>query len=385
MDLAYVTQTCYVSYGGCSVNLTGVPVPGIYSVIVTPQSSGTGTFGIQVVSDATGTLTVDTPLAFTLKSGQNGRYTFTGAVGDSVALELSQVTTLPAGRTLTAYVYRPTDAITTNGNGVFVGQWQITSTNTATTLPLPALPSAGTYTVIVDTGYQETANGTLTLQKGQPLVLEAAPQNATISHPGESVRYTLTGVVGQNLGIGLTNLVLSGATYGTLTVYQPGGAVQKTQSCYTSYGGCSLNLNNLPVAGTYSVLFSATGATGSFSIEAHADATGTLVTNTPLPVTMQSGQNARLTFTGAVNDVVTLTFTQVSTVPSGRTLTAYVYRPTDTVTTNGNGIFIGNWKLLSFSTAGGTLSLGALPTAGTYTVIIDTGYQETANVTVTKQ
>ena len=388
----FLTKTCYTSSGpGCQLNLNNLPAAGTYSVLVQLQSTGTSSFNIQLNSDVTATLSANTALPVSLRSGQNARLSFTGAAGDSVALEFAQVSTVPAGRALGAYVYRPTDTVTANTAGAFTGYWQSVSiANSGATLSLPALPAAGTYKVVLDTTYQETANVSVTLTTGTALTIDAPSATAaTIATAGETARFTFTGAVGQNLGLGVSNLTLSPSTvtYAYVYVYKPDASQLLSQVCYatTANGpGCQLNLNNLPVAGTYSiVVVPYNGATGSFNIQLNSDVTATLSANTALPVSLRSGQNARLSFTGAVGDVVGLEFTQATTVPAGRALGAYVYRPTDTVTANTAGTFTGHWQSVSIPNAGATLSLPALPAAGTYRVVIDTSYQETANVNVT--
>ena len=370
------------------MNLNNLPVAGTYNIVVVPQSGATGSFNIQLNSDVGGTLVANTALPVVLKSGQNARLTFTGAVGDSVGLEFAQVSTIPAGRTLYAYVYRPTDTVTLSGNS-FGGYWQyVAIPNTGATLSLPVLPAAGSYKVVLDTTYQETANVRVTLEAGTVLTIDASATSATIANAGETARFTFTGALGQNLGLGVSNLALvpTSVTYGYVYVYKPDATLLLSQICYATAAngpGCQLNLNNLPVAGTYSiVVVPQSGATGSFNIQLNSDVGGTLVANTVLPVSLKSGQNARLSFSGAAGDAVALEFTQVATVPAGRTLGAYVYRPTDTTTLSGNN-FNGHWQYVSVPNAGATLQLPMLPTAGTYKIVLDTTYQETASLNVT--
>ena len=222
-----LSQICYSTAAngpGCQLNLNSLPAAGTYSVLVQPPSAATSSFGIQLNSDVTGTLPANTALPVSLKPGQNARLNFTGAVGDSVALEFAQVSTIPAGRTLYAYVYRPTDTVTLSGNN-FSGYWQyVAIPNTGATLSLPVLPAAGSYKVVLDTTYQETANVRVTLEAGTVLTIDASATSATIANAGETARFTFTGALGQNLGLGVSNLALvpTSVTYGYVYVWAAG-------------------------------------------------------------------------------------------------------------------------------------------------------------------
>ena len=181
-----ISQICYTgtSYGpGCRLALNNVAA-GNYSVVVTPISGATGSFNIQLNSDLTGTLALNTALPVSLKSGQNARLSFTGSVGQSAALQFAQVTTNPTARTLYALVYRPTDTVAVNSSNNFIGYWTyVAIPNTGATLTLPALPAAGTYQVVIQALYQETSNVSVTLESGTALVINAASARPRESPP----------------------------------------------------------------------------------------------------------------------------------------------------------------------------------------------------------
>lgn len=369
---------------GCSANLIELR-PGVHSIVLKPDNSATATLSVQVNSDATGTLSPGTAASISLKSGQNARYTFSGVAGQSRAIEFSQLLTNPSGRPVDVYVFTPTDLITTTG-GAYSGYWKtLRVTANGGTLNLPVLPVTGTYTVIVDTTSQETATFKLTLESGTALTVGAASATAgTVVSAGESARFTFNATAGQNLGIGIDALAITPntVTYADVTVYQPDGTVIANVVCYTSSPGCSTNLNNL-AAGTYAVVVQPpSGATATFTIQVNADVSGTLTAGVAATISLKCGQNARYTFNGTANQNVALEFAQITTNPSSRSLIAYVYRPTDTVSLN-NGTFSGQWSSYTLASPGTTIKLPPLPAAGIYTVIVDTRLQETASLRMT--
>ncbi|WP_218623214.1 hypothetical protein, partial [Xanthomonas oryzae] len=106
-----------------------------------------------VSSDVTGTLQADTAQTLTLgRRGQNGRLSFAGTAGQTLAVQVAGQTTVPSGRTTYYTVYAP-DGTALASSG----------TTSATTLNLASLPTTGTYTMFVDPYYGETSSAQLTL------------------------------------------------------------------------------------------------------------------------------------------------------------------------------------------------------------------------------
>jgi large repetitive protein len=472
--------------GGGTLNASNL-VAGTYNIIVSMTQAATASFKLQVNNDALGTLATNAATNVSLKPGQNARYTFSGTAGQSVGIELAQLLTVPAGKPVTIYVYRPTDVIKSGQSGTFfTGAWkQSVISDAGGTLTLPTLPTTGTYTVIVDDPtFGLSANFALKANTGNALVTGAVATNATTTAAGQNPRYTFDVALGSTVGIGLTNLgytpstetsstamtvykpdgtqllntvcipaengcnlslinadiagtysiviappptvtaasfkiLLSAPVTGTLTVdsanatpvtiaragqnarytfnatagqtlgfglselvmvpnsvtkasftvYLPDGSVFFSNDCIATSGGCGLNLP-IPTTGVYSVVISMTqAATGSFKLQVNSYTLGTLVTNVASNVSLKPGQNARYTFHGTAGQSVGIELAQLVTLPAGGALNIYIYRPTDTITFNGPGLY-GEWVSTYIFGAGGSLSLPPLPTTGTYTVIV---------------
>ncbi|MBV6864040.1 hypothetical protein KWH50_20950 [Xanthomonas campestris pv. blepharidis] len=148
------SQYCYVNNNGCQTNLINLEA-GTYSVVITPPYDGdqTMSFKSTLSTDVTGTLVADKVQTLTLgRRGQNGRLSFVGTAGQTVALQVAGQTTVPAGRGVYYTVYKP------DGTA-----WNSAAPTSATTLNLPNLPMTGTYTVFVDPYYGETLSTQLTL------------------------------------------------------------------------------------------------------------------------------------------------------------------------------------------------------------------------------
>jgi len=115
-----------------------------YTVIVSPLSGGKMSFSALLQSDTSGgALTANTPATINAGLGQIQRFTFTANAGDTVALNVSGVSTTPSGQPLYALVYSPTTATITPYDS-YTGF----NTSSSTTVNLANLPATGTYTVV---------------------------------------------------------------------------------------------------------------------------------------------------------------------------------------------------------------------------------------------
>ena len=152
-------SNCQVANGGCDLNLVNVPTTGVYSVVVLPpnppsEPNLTMSFTATVSHDLVTALTANAPASVSLsRAGQNGRFTFAGTAGTTVALQIAGVSTTPSGRSVSLTVYKP------DGTSL-----STTSTATGYTFNLANLPTTGTYTVFVDPWYGASAGLQVTQQ-----------------------------------------------------------------------------------------------------------------------------------------------------------------------------------------------------------------------------
>ena len=357
---------CYTTNpgAGCQLSLTNLPVTGTYTIKVEPGTQQTMSFNLTASQDVTGTLALNTPQNVTLVPGQDTWLTFTASAGQTVAVSATSIVTNPAAQNVTLTVY--------NSSGTSVGT---TSGTSSATVNLPNL-AAGTYSVLAVPAYGASATMQVTLAAGinPALTFNGSTTNFATTVPGQIAYYTFAGTAGQNLGLGLTGLVLTPSSQQTdavVYVYQPNGTQLSYVACYISNPGCQLSLTNLPVTGTYSMkVVPGTLQTMSFSLTPSQDVSGTLALNTPQAVTLVSGQNTWLTFTATAGQTVAVSASSVVTTPSGQNVTLTVY--------NSSGTSVGS----ASGTGNATANLINLA-AGTYSVLIVPAYGSSATMQVT--
>ncbi|MBB5357045.1 YD repeat-containing protein [Rhodanobacter sp. ANJX3] len=383
---ALVTYTtCYTTSPGNSCRLTLWNLAaGTYSVVVSPPSTNSIiSFHAALGPDAAGpALTASTATTVTLGSGQTERLTFNANAGDTVALNLANVSTTPAGQTLFVYVYRPDAGVLTAGNYYSY----VSTASSGTSLNLPNLPVSGAYTVRIYTDYAEPGSAQVTLIPG---VTGTLPINDTSKNYASAVNQnaylSFTATSGANLELTLTGLTITGTSTGpaAVNVYNAAGSNVASTSCYANNpgGSCRLPLWNL-ASGTYSVIVSppGTNSTMAFNALLEADVTGSaLIANTPTAISLGAGQVERLTFSANAGDTVALNLSGVGTTPSGQTVYAYVYRPD-------NGRIVSGSSPYAYVTSSGpssTVNLPKLPVSGNYTVMVYTTYGNPASAQLT--
>jgi trimeric autotransporter adhesin len=357
------------------LSLPSLPETGTYTVVIDDyhssvySNSASATFALKL---STGDALIPGGASgiTTIAAGQSARFTFDVAIGQTLGIGLTGFANTPVSNLYSQMtVYGP--------NGVaLTPALPCSPTNNSCKYDVVNATVAGTYSVVVVPPSSVTSTSfslLLSVPVSGVLTVDSATTTAVATtRAGQNARYTFTAVAGQNLGIGLSELTIPSNSSGsaTMTAYLPSGTKLGSTLCKVSVGGCALNLNNA-IAGTYSVVVSLTNpATGSFKLQVNNDVVGTLVTNTAANVNVKLGQNARYTFSGSVGQILNIELAQLVTNPLGREMYVYVFRPTDTVITNGE-YFNGQWTMQTISGTGGFLSLPPLPTTGTYTVIVD--------------
>jgi uncharacterized protein YhfF len=338
-----------------------LPQSGTYTIVVDPQGAATGSARItlhDVPPDALGALAVGVPRTLiTVVPGQNGQGTFSGVSGQVVSVRIG-----PACCSARVTLLKP--------NGT-----TLASTTTFATgggfLDAVTLPQSGTYTVLVD--YQGPATGdvTLTLHDVPPDVIEpvafGSSVTVTTSVPGQNARVTFSGTVGGRASVRIAPI----CCLAQVSVIRPDGRTLVAPMLVGTFGGF-VDAVDLPLTGTYTILVDyQAAATGSATVSLHdvpADAADTIAFgSTKTVVTTVPGQNARVTFEGSAGQRAAIRVsgscctTRVSILrPDGSTLSS----------------------LTSFSSIEGFLEPVALPTTGTYTILLDPDGAGTGSATI---
>ncbi|GLQ45759.1 hypothetical protein GCM10007862_08100 [Dyella lipolytica] len=340
---------------------------GTYSVVVSPAGGGVMTFNALLQPDIVGpALAVNTPTAINLSTGQVERFTFSATAGETVALNLTGVSTTPAGQALYVVVYRPDVGTITPTN-----YYTYFDTSGSQILNLPNLPVGGVYTVVVDNAVGAPASAQLTLVSGitGTVPTNGTSQNYTTNAAGQNAYLTFTASAGANLEFALSNIsVAGGSDQLGVTIYNSAGTQINSSSCSgTSPGSdCRIYLWNM-AADTYSVVVApAGGGIMTFNALLQPDIVGPALTaNTPTTVNLSTGQVERLTFNATAGETVALNLSGVSTTPAGQDLYVVVYRPdVGTITPT-------DYYTYFDTTSSQILNLPNLPVSGTYTVVVN--------------
>ncbi len=356
------TVTCNVSTQGCALGFTAADT-GTYSVVVMPQSATqTASFTVTLSRDIVSELARDTPTdpAIT-RRGQRARLNFSGVAGEVLALQVAGQSTVPAARLVYYRVYKPDGTLLSS-----------VSTTAFTTQEL-RLPTDGNYQILVDPNYGETVSSRVTLTAGQAFAVDGVSGSIATEQGGQPVRATFSAVAGDRLGVGVYDLAVSTGTSVSVGVFRPDGTSAASATCSAANNGCKLSLTATQT-GTYVVVTTPQSApqTVSYRMAVSQDSTGVLTPDEPVDlVVSRRGQNARLSFTGQAGQWLSLQVAGQVTEPAARTVYYRVYRPDGTLLTS-----------LS-NTSADALRLAALPVAGTYTVLVDSGQGETLQARLT--
>lgn len=348
---------CYVGpTPGCALTLRNLPETGDYVVRVDAPAASTMAFGLTLSEDAAGTLEPGTPLGVTFGlPGQQALLSFTATANETVALNVDSIALSPSGKPLAIYVYGPTGT-----------QLGYTTTATSATLNLPSL-AAGTHTVLLAPQEGATGSAQVTLASGLAgtLPTDGTSQSFSSAVPGQNGYFTFAASAGDDLGLALTNLVLtpSTATFVVIRVFQPDGYQLMYAYCYTtSSPGCALALPNVPETGTYVVrVDSPSTSTMAFALTLSEDVGGTLSPGTPIGLSLDvPGRQAALTFTAAAGQTVAVSLGAIGTTPTGKSMTMRLFTP------GGGELGLGS---AGSSTTQATVNLTNL-SAGTYTLLV---------------
>src|SRR6185437_2103009 len=172
-----------------------LPTTGIYTVLVSPQGTTTGsiTLLLNTFADIAGTISVGTPLtATTTKAGQNARYTFNGTSGQQLSMNLSGNTYVGCNAVVVSVLKSDGTSLAStgicNGSTGFMDSFTLPATDTYTVLVNPQGATTGSVTMLLNTFGD--ISGTITV--GVPLTV-------TTTGVGQNARYTFSGTQGQQL------------------------------------------------------------------------------------------------------------------------------------------------------------------------------------------
>ncbi len=330
------------------MDLTVLPVAGTYTIFFDPRTNSVGSHTVRlytVPADATGTITAGgaAVIATNTVPGQNMTRTFTGTLNQRISLDFT------AGTITSDVLIKKPDGSTLVTLAIGASAF----------MDLTVLPVAGTYTIFFDPRtnsvgshtvrlYTVPADATGTITAGGAAVI------ATNTVPGQNMTRTFTGTLNQRISLDFT----AGTITSDVLIKKPDGSTLVTLAVGAS---AFMDLTVLPVAGTYTIFFDPrTNSVGSHTVRLYtvpADATGTITAGGAAVIATNTvpGQNMTRTFTGTLNQRISLDFT-AGTITSDVTLK----KPDGTALLGPVGV-------------GATWSSGTvtLPVAGTYTIHVN--------------
>jgi hypothetical protein len=344
------------------VDVRTLSATGSYTIVVDPSSANVGSVSLtlyDVPPDAARTIASGGPpvTITTTVPGQNAVATFSGAAGRRISvtvgggsMSLEKVSLVaPDGSTLVS---------ATLGNSGF--------------LDVRTLPVEGTYTLVVDPLVANIGSLAMTLYDVPPDISGAiapggSPVTVTTTAPGQNAVLGFGGTASRRVSLVLGSGSMSQEK---VSLVAPDGS---TVFSATLGNNGFVDARMLAVDGPYAVVVDPLAANvGSVTLTLYdvpPDLSGAIVPGGP-PVTVTAvvpGQNARLAFVGGSGQAVTLRLSGVTMA----TVKVSVLDPDGTT-------------LLSrtYGTYGGTASL-ALPTGGSYAIVVDPQSSATGSATVT--
>jgi len=341
-----------LSGANLSVHLPALPMAGTYTMLL---GTGIAQASLEARLETNAVVPADGTVAIVRSAGQSTRVLIAATAGDQKAFAVSGLVTLPAGGNLDWTIASPNGSTFRRGSAFGLGAaTQLPPFNVTGMHPVVVTSNAATTQATFKVGFAASA----------PLLVDGAAVNPAIANPGDGARLTFAGTAGQDLGLGIAGLALSPAsiTSANIAIYKPDANLLASAKCYVDGTQCGVNLSNLPVTGTYSVIVQpASGATGTLQAWLSRDATGTLASGTPFSLALaRPGQNARLTFAGTAGALIALQVRGVVTSPTGQGILVVVSNPD------------GSWLTYTHLTgAGQTLVPSPLPVTGTYTVFLE--------------
>ena len=352
------STACGCPPAGTSDGVTcALPATGSYGIRIT-SLGGAGSATVRAFNDISGTLAQDGPVDLTFTNpGQAARFRFTGAIGDRLGIDLSNVT-LPAGGTLK--LFRP--------DGVLL-QNVAFPTMSGLGTRIQELTQAGTYVAEVTPSSLGTGSLRMTLWRDVAGTLAIGElKNVTIAYRNQAVRMTFAGLQGQQLGLDLSDVV--GFSSGDMTVLRP-DTVGLRNAAFATAAGVGMHIPQLTQSGIYTVdIVPAENATGTFKLNLWTDVNDAITADTPYALRLPyRNQVARLSFNGSVGQELGV---DIGAVSFGGTV--QVFRALD-------GLQIGADQVFDAGT-GISFRIGAFAD-GAYTVVITPANGATGQATVT--
>jgi YD repeat-containing protein len=202
----------------------------------------------------------------------------------------------------------------------------------------------------------------------------APPASVSLAATTKVAMLLFDGVKGQQLGLGVSNVVFSPSSSGSVYVKKPNGEDLTSGGMYFNSGGAGMSLPTLPTTGTYTILIVTNSASNlSLAVSLSQDVTGTIVAGgSPVPVaTTFVGQKVNLAFAGTQGQRISLRI-------SGVTLTGGISMGVSILKPDGTTLVVDTWV-----SGADFIDVQSLPVNGTYAILVDPAYAALVTATLT--
>ncbi|HEX3251331.1 MAG TPA: PPC domain-containing protein, partial [Pyrinomonadaceae bacterium] len=377
-DGTVLASSNYTTSSGGFIDVSTLPVTGTYTILVDPQESNVGSVTLtlyEVPPDTTGSITPGgaAVTVTTTTPGQNATLTFNGTAGQRVALVLTNSTY--------SGCLAVNDAIKKPDGTNLVSAYLCSASGYLDTVVLPV---SGTYTILIDPVGTNVGSQTLTLIDVPADVVTTitpggAPVTVATTSIGQTAFATFSGTANQRVSLKVSDATITGGYYNymTVSILKPDGS-SLTSNTLSSPGGF-IDVQTLPVTGTYSVLIDPWDtSTASVTLTLYDVPADNSVSITPGggSVTLTNtvaGQNAQATFTATANQRVSLNLNSVMLTGGYQNWVTITIKAPDGSTLTSNTYSSGSTAYID------TLVLAA----GTYTILINPWDTATGSVTIT--
>lgn len=353
---------------------------GTHAILVDPSSTNTGsiTFTLYLSTDTTGTISANgSGVGITTTTpGQNARLNFNATANQRVYLKITSVSMSGGTNNWVNLSINPFLGGTSLASAV------VDSSGGAID-SLTLLPTAGTYYVYVNPTNASTGTATLTLYDVPADVTGTISTNgsslsAATTALGQNAKYTFSGTASQRVYLKVSSVSLSGGSpnWANVTIKKPDGTTLVTTTVSSGSSG-QIDTTTLPSTGTYTVLVDPLNtASGSMTLnlwDVPADDTGTITAggSAVTVTTTTSGQNGSRTFSGTVDQRISLNITGVS-VTGNSWVSITIRKPDGSLLTT-----------TTVDSSGGFIDTRTLTATGTYTIFVDPYQSNTGSVTLT--
>ncbi len=350
-----------LSESEASVDRLIAPTTGMYTVLVKPESTYTGSVTLSTVPAVSGVITPTAEGATQAVSitvpYEQGAYTVAGVEGEEVSLKVSEFASFSKSVYLTWF----------NPEGKWMGEKGFTGNGFMETV---RFPTTGVYTLVVNPNGVNTGSLKLTAYNATAVMGSITPSSGgesktvTTTVPGQSANITFSGSSGEEI-----SLILSESTFqsGKVSVQTSEGATVAESTFGTS--GTMVKETGaftLPKTGTYTVHISAwrnEEETGSVKLTAYkvSEVTGSLSPSTSgmseNVSLLTPGQKAKYSVSGTAGEEVSLKVSEFASFSKSVYLTWF----------NPEGTRMGE----SGFTGNGFMEAVKFPTTGTYTLVVN--------------